>query len=156
MREQGVSEKELAKDMGVSISTINRWRNNLTQPRPMEARALAARLKTDQRWLMGETENPDEQIHDSPIDQRQGSSIVREEIPSTMSQPFLPPPNSAERALILATKKMDAAHTADFLREILMDQESRPDERGRHARRVLNILAEKIQREFPDDGRYRS
>ncbi|UYV35997.1 helix-turn-helix domain-containing protein [Rhodobacteraceae bacterium D3-12] len=62
----GMTQKELAKRLGVKLTTIRSWENDMSEPRANKLSMLAGLLNVSMRWLLeGEGEGvsaPDEGV----------------------------------------------------------------------------------------------
>ncbi len=67
---QGLSQKELAKHLGVALKTLEAWENDLAEPRANKLQMMAGLLNVSMPWLMtGEGETPEELVtQQSPAD----------------------------------------------------------------------------------------
>lgn len=56
----GMDQKDLAKRIGVKLSTVRNWENDLAEPRAQRLSQLSGLLNVSLRWLlMGEGNGPD-------------------------------------------------------------------------------------------------
>ena len=74
-REQaGMSQKELAKRLGIRMSTLRAWENDLSEPRANRLSMMAGILNVSMMWLMtGEGEGVE-----APVDPEPVNDTVRE------------------------------------------------------------------------------
>lgn len=163
MRELDISDKDLADDLGVSLSTISRWRRDLTKPRPSEVRALETRLKSAPAWneeeslrVREEHEIPESRTSTLLNNPETGASNTQD-APATArspspTMPTLPPPTPNERVLELAAEGMDPAGVANLIRRTLIDEQIPKSQRLRLARRLSLNLIQRIDRELPNEG----
>ncbi|MXQ08783.1 helix-turn-helix domain-containing protein [Alphaproteobacteria bacterium GH1-50] len=57
---QGLSQKDLAKKLGVATKTLDGWENDLSEPRANRLQMLAGLLNVSMPWLLtGEGDGPD-------------------------------------------------------------------------------------------------
>jgi HTH-type transcriptional regulator, cell division transcriptional repressor len=77
-RAAGVSQKELARRLGVRLKTIEAWENDLSEPRANRAQMLSSMLGVSLVWLLtGEGEGAPEHGQDEMMT-ASGREVLRE------------------------------------------------------------------------------
>ena len=70
---QGLSQRELAKHLGIAFKTLEAWENDLAEPRANKLQMMAGLLNVSMPWLMtGEGDMPEE--------------LVLQEVPADLSE----------------------------------------------------------------------
>lgn len=162
MEIRDMKQSALATTLGRNQSTVSRWipdpekTGRLSEPDRLAKEAIAKILRVNPVWLIEGRGDIDANVIDIDpgLNKRLGDASNLQDATATPRNPtdmqaFLPVPTSAERALINATAGMSFAQTARLLATVSEDKETPPTERALQARRLLNILAEKLQRENP-------
>lgn len=68
---QGLSQKDLAKRLGIATKTLDAWENDLSEPRANRLQMLAGLLNVSLPWLLtGEGEGPE-----APLEAGEGVEI---------------------------------------------------------------------------------
>lgn len=94
-KKRGISQVKLAKDMGLSLRTVNRWEAGERSPRAEDLTRLAIALDTTIGYLSGETDDPTLSPMQRPI-----NTALKEILKSRGDLPyFLKPTESNVRAI---------------------------------------------------------
>ena len=67
LRGKKYSQEELAELLNVHNNTISKWENGTQEPRAKRLKELAEILGTTSAYLIGETDNPEQQQKDIPF-----------------------------------------------------------------------------------------
>ena len=66
---QGLSQKGLAKKLGIGLKTLEHWENDVAEPRANKLQMLSGVLNVSMPWLLtGEGQAPDEVLEEDPFD----------------------------------------------------------------------------------------
>ena len=64
----GLSQSEMARNLGVKVKTIRGWENDLTEPRANKLQMLSGLLNVSLMWLLnGEGQGVDAPVDEQPI-----------------------------------------------------------------------------------------
>ena len=77
----GISQSELAKQLGIKLRTLQHWENDLSEPRANKLMMLSGVLNLSLRWLLsgeGEGLSEPEEISEMPPDVRMLLADLRE------------------------------------------------------------------------------
>ncbi len=58
---QGMSQKDFAKRLGISLKTVEAWENDISEPRANKLQMVSGLLNVSMKWLLtGEGQGPDQ------------------------------------------------------------------------------------------------
>ena len=69
MQEQGVSRRQMAKDVGIGINQIKYWQDNGNVPNALTVEKIADRLNTTPEYLLGKTDEKNKPTEDDGLDE---------------------------------------------------------------------------------------
>ncbi len=88
-REQaGLTQKMLAKRLGIKLTTLRGWEDDLSEPRANKLQMLSGVLNVSLRWLLsGEGDGPDAPSEDTPLSTDMADILLElRQLKTTMNQ----------------------------------------------------------------------